>query len=83
MGVWDTVQSRKHVVSKVYTLKKDFSEIMILGNLESTMKNGQSFEMEFTAQTIFHGVTSDKPKAIHYCVWAVRRPARMYCDSQH
>ena len=71
LKAWDTVEKRKHTIFKVYTNKKDFSDVLLLGKLDSTMKNGRSFEMEFAAQILFEGSNSDNPKATDYTVWAV------------
>lgn len=72
LKAWDTVKTRKHTLFKVYTIKKDFSDILILGKLDSTMKNERSFEMEFVAQVLFAHPQSEKPVALNYKVWAVR-----------
>ena len=71
LQAWDTVASRTHTIQKVYTNKKDASDILILGVLESTLNNGRSFEMEFAAQALFEDTTSDPVEATHYKVWAV------------
>ena len=44
---------------------------MVLGKLESTLKNGRSFEMEYAAQVLFVDSKAEKPKVSHYKVWAV------------
>jgi hypothetical protein len=71
LKAWDTVRSRKHTVFKVYTIKKDFSDILVLGKLDSIMKNGKSFEMEFAAQVIFANPESKTPVTTSYKIWAV------------
>jgi hypothetical protein len=55
----------------VYSLGKDDGDILILGKLESALKNGRSLEMEFAAQAIFETTTTDQLKAISYRIWAV------------
>ena len=74
LKAWDTVMSRKHTVFKVYTIKKDFSDIVILGKLDSTMKNEKSFEMEFAAQVVFANPESKSPVTTSYKIWAVSMP---------
>ncbi|KAJ9660315.1 hypothetical protein H2198_002623 [Neophaeococcomyces mojaviensis] len=71
LQAWNTVKSRTHTIQKVYTNKKDASDILILGVLYSTLNNGRSFEMEFAAQALFEDTTSDPVEATHYKVWAV------------
>jgi hypothetical protein len=65
------VVSRRHILNKVYNIKKDFSDIVVLGKLESTLKNGNSFEMHFAAQIIFSTPFGAELKAASYYVWAV------------
>jgi hypothetical protein len=43
------VESSKYTLFKAYTVKKDFSDALLLSKLDSTMKNGNSFEMKFVA----------------------------------
>ena len=71
LKAWDAVMSRKHTVFKVYIIKKDFSDILILGKLDSTMKNEKSFEMEFAAQVLFANPKSKNPVTTSYKIWAV------------
>lgn len=65
------MESRKHILYKVYNIKKDFSDIVVVGKLESTLKNGNSFEMHFAAQIIFSTSFGTERKATSYYVWAV------------
>ncbi len=68
---WDSVKTRKHVIHKVYSLSRTCDDVVILGLLESELKNGRSFEMEFAAQAIFASTTSDRLEAQDYKIWAV------------
>lgn len=71
LGAWDEVEFRKHILYQVYSMGPRGVDLLVLGKLESTLKNGRSFEMEFAAQVIFADATSDRPEAISYKVWAV------------
>jgi hypothetical protein len=71
LRAWDAVETRKHILYKVYSLGQAPCEILILGKLESSLKNGKSFEMEFAAQAVFQTPVGDRPKAASYRIWAV------------
>ncbi|EXJ59414.1 uncharacterized protein A1O5_12295 [Cladophialophora psammophila CBS 110553] len=75
LGAWDSVETRKHVLHKVYSLDSTSRDILILGKLESMLKNGKSFEMEFAAQAIFEDATSSSLKCKNYKIWADKRIA--------
>lgn len=53
-------------------------DLLVLGKLESSLKNGRSFEMEFVAQVIFADADADRPEAISYKVWAVSSKSVIY-----
>ena len=68
---WDSVKTRKHVLHKVYSLGRACDDVVILGSLQSELKNGRSFEMEFAARAIFARTNSDRLEARDYKIWAV------------
>lgn len=68
---WDNVDKRKHEVLRVYTAAKNFSDIVVIGRLDSMLKNGREVGFEFVARVVFDRETNDDPKASLYQVWAV------------
>jgi len=72
---WRVVASRKHTVLSVYSASKDFSNILIVGNLIASLKNGNQVDTEFIAQIDLEGVGEGEPRATLYKVWGVSRVA--------
>lgn len=72
LKAWDTVRFRKHTVFKIYTTKKDFSDILILGKLDGTIKKEKWFEIEFVAHIVFANPESIILVTTSYKIWAVR-----------
>ncbi len=69
------VASRKHTVLRVYSASKDFSNLLIVGNLRAGLQNGNQVDTEFVAQIDLEGVRQGEPRATLYKVWGVSRVA--------
>jgi hypothetical protein len=70
---WAVFASRKHTVLSVYSASKDFSQILIIGNLVASLKNGNQVDTEFIAQIDLEGVGEGQPRGKLYKVWGVSR----------
>ncbi|KAL2072004.1 hypothetical protein VTL71DRAFT_11347 [Oculimacula yallundae] len=68
-SAWTAIASRKHVVVCVYAGAKDFSSILIIGNLVAGLHNGNQIDVEFIAQVDLDGVVQERPRATLYKVW--------------
>lgn len=66
------MESRKHEVLRVYSIKSDFSDLLFVGKLSAKFKNGKEASDEFIVRLVFHGDTSVKPIGKLYQIWAVR-----------
>ncbi|OQU99369.1 hypothetical protein CLAIMM_05007 [Cladophialophora immunda] len=70
-GAWITQKDRRHEPLHIYTIKADYSEIIVLGQLKSWFKNGEIVDVEFVGGITFSGDTSKDPLCSLYRVWGV------------
>ncbi|KAF4974587.1 hypothetical protein FZEAL_8514 [Fusarium zealandicum] len=49
-GMWDSVASRKHRISKLFPFGTDANELMLHGTVALTLKNGGSAEIEWAGR---------------------------------
>lgn len=66
------METRKHEVLRVYTHKPDFSDLLFIGKLSATFKNGKSATEEFVVRLTVEGDPATNPKGSLYQIWAVR-----------
>lgn len=70
---WDHIEDRKHEIFNVYTAKPDYSDIMVLGLLTGSFRNGKIVSEEYIARITFDPATlATEPKSHYYKVWTVR-----------
>ena len=72
---WDHVATRKHEILRVYTEKRDYTDIMLIGKLDAKYKNGNNLSSEFAARATFEVQGDGKVKANSYQVWVVSSPS--------
>jgi hypothetical protein len=65
------METRKHEVSRVYSSKPDFSDLLFIGKLTATFKSGRSASDEFVVRLTFEGDPAVNPKGSLYQIWAV------------
>lgn len=67
---WDHIEDRKHEIFNVYTAKPDYSDIMVLGLLTGSFRNGKIVSEEYIARITFDPATlATEPKSHYYKVW--------------
>ena len=69
-NAWKAYASRKHVAKKVY-VHNDAGDILLIGNLESELKNGKKITNDFIANIVLDLSKSSKPKFKAYKAWSV------------
>ena len=69
--VWQGVKTHKHILSKVYTINDEATDIIVLGKVQDTLDDGTSTELSFTVQAIFASTAGDTAKALHWQMWTV------------
>jgi len=70
-NAWAVVQSRKHIILKVYISSIEANDILFIGNVTMDLRNGQSPSGEFTGRLTISGADTAAPKLKSYQVWAV------------
>jgi hypothetical protein len=69
-NAWTIVKKRKYSVKRVYIHNTDCSDLMLLGDIEMTVANGESVDMEFAARMVVRLGSTARLQS--YQVWAVR-----------
>ena len=65
------MELRKHEILSVYSVKTDFSDILLLCRLTAKFKNGKEASDDFVVRVVFIGNTSLEPKGSLYKIYAV------------
>jgi len=68
---WAVMEERRHELLRVFTSKKDFSDLLLICKLKATLKNGNEVSGEFISHLVFKGDTSVDPKGSLYTIWNV------------
>ncbi|KAK7883476.1 hypothetical protein LTR67_011226 [Exophiala xenobiotica] len=71
---WITQKDRRHEPLQIYTMKADYSDILVFGRLQSWFKTGEVVDVEFIAGITFKGDTAGDPKCSLYRVWGDSAP---------
>jgi len=71
---WSLMESRNHEILSVYSVKTDFSDILLLCRLTAKFKNGKEASDDFVVRVVFIGDTSLEPKGSLYKIYADSLP---------
>lgn len=67
------MEERRHELVRVFTSKKDFSDLLLICKLTAKLKNGNDVTGEFVSHLVFEGDTNVDPKGKLYTIWNVSR----------
>ena len=71
-NAWDHIDKRRHILSRVYTLDKKATDLILVGELKATTKSGKDFRQEFCARAVVaEDASAGNPRLSLYQVWAV------------
>lgn len=65
------MESRKHEILSVYSVKTNFSDLLLLCRLTAKFKNGKEASDDFVVRVVFKGDTNLEPKSSLYKIYAV------------
>jgi hypothetical protein len=64
----------------VYTSKRDYTDILLVGRLDAKYKNGNDLSTEFVARVAFEVQGGGQVKASLYQVWVVSLFSTAACE---
>ncbi|KAK5156784.1 hypothetical protein LTS14_004997 [Recurvomyces mirabilis] len=79
-GAWAAIESRRHVVQRVYAGGSDAEDLMLHGVLTQTIRgNGREVQIPFAARMVLQPGSrqTSSPKIQLYQAWAVRNSERL------
>lgn len=66
---WDTIEERKHTVKRTYVFDSTADDLMLIGEVDQKLRNGQQVQTQWVARLKFSRAADQTPRITYHKVW--------------